>query len=101
MAEVVVYARKSGLVGEEICAVIRPDRDAVDEYAAKQGKLSLTEAEVELLIRGEVLHACQRLASYKRVKRVTICQEEFPKTTTRKIKRFEVEELMATPQCYG
>jgi long-chain acyl-CoA synthetase len=98
MAEVVVYSRKNGLVGEEICAVIRPDQDAVDEYVSKQGGMSLTDAEVEALIRGEVLLACQKLASYKRVKKIIICHEEFPKTTTRKIKRFEVEKLMTATQ---
>ncbi|WP_324080195.1 AMP-dependent synthetase/ligase [Geomonas sp.] len=95
VAEAVVYARKSGEVAEEICAVVRPDQEALEEYAASQGRGALADAQVEQLIRKEVAEACQRLASYKRVKQVTICRQEFPKTTTRKIKRFEVEALMA------
>ena len=31
------------------------------------------------------------LADYKRIKRFTLREDEFPKTTTRKIKRFAVE----------
>jgi len=41
--------------------------------------------------RAEVLAACAELAPFKRVKKFTICGDEFPKTTTRKIKRFVVE----------
>jgi long-chain acyl-CoA synthetase len=47
---------------------------------------------------GEITRACEKLASYKRVKKVTICDEEFPKNTTLKIKRFEVEALMTARQ---
>jgi long-chain acyl-CoA synthetase len=38
-----------------------------------------------------VFAACQKLAVYKRVRKFSIREDEFPKTTTRKIKRFEVE----------
>ncbi len=100
VAEVVVYTHKSGQVSEEVRALVRPNPEALDELAEKQGKSSLSEGEVETLIRREVSGACEKLASYKRVKRVTISNEEFPKTTTRKVKRFEVEALM-TPSTPG
>lgn len=93
VAEVVVYAHTSGEVSEEIRAVVRPNQESLDEYAAKQGRGALSGAEVEALVRGEVFGACERLAAYKRVRKVAIRYEEFPKTTTRKIKRFEVEAL--------
>lgn len=38
-----------------------------------------------------LLSASARLAPYKRVKDFIVSQEAFPKITTRKIKRFEVE----------
>jgi long-chain acyl-CoA synthetase len=98
VAEVVVYAHKSDQVAEEIRAVIHPNREALEEYAAKRGQASPGSTEVESLIRREVSHACEKLASYKRVKKVIIRREEFPKTTTRKIKRFEVEASMTAPQ---
>jgi long-chain acyl-CoA synthetase len=47
---------------------------------------------------GDVTRACEKLAAYKLVKKVTIRNEEFHKTTTRKIKRFEVEALMTARQ---
>lgn len=98
VAEVVVYAHRSGLVAEEIRALVYPNREAVEGYAARRGKVSLSDAEVESLLRGEVTRACDQIAAYKRVKKVTIRDEEFPKTTTRKIKRFEVEAMMAALQ---
>jgi long-chain acyl-CoA synthetase len=51
----------------------------------------MTEADVEKLIRNEMLAVCRGLADYKRVKKFTLREDEFPKTTTRKIKRFAVE----------
>ena len=98
VAEVVVYAHKSDLVAEEIRAVVYPNREALEEYAAHQGEVSLSGAKVETLLSGEVTRACQKLAAYKRVKKVTIRDEELPKTTTRKIKRYEVEAIMAVCQ---
>jgi len=95
VAEVVVYAGRSGQVAEEIRAVVRPDREALDEYGVKQGNVPLTGEDVEKLIGAEIARACDRLAAYKRVKQFIIRHEEFPKTTTRKIKRFEVEAMMA------
>jgi long-chain acyl-CoA synthetase len=44
----------------------------------------------------EVQKACNGLADYKRVRKFTIREDEFPKTTTRKIKRFAVEASIST-----
>ncbi|RNC70409.1 MAG: long-chain fatty acid--CoA ligase [Desulfuromonadales bacterium] len=91
VAEVVVHGHRVGAVTEEIHAMVFPDRDALDDYLGKQGKDSLSGEEVEALVRAEVHAACEKLAPYKRVKKVTIRSDEFPKTTTRKIKRFAVQ----------
>jgi long-chain acyl-CoA synthetase len=96
IAEVLVYAHKKDPVAEEIRAVVRPNQEALDEHAAKQGRAPLSEAEVESLIRREIFNACEKLAPYKRVKNITFHYEEFPKTTTRKIKRFELEALISS-----
>ena len=95
VAEVVVYAGRSGPVQEEIRAIVYPNREALEEYAAGRGKHAIPEAELEELLRSEVARACASLASYKRVMKVTVSADEFPKTTTRKIKRFEVEANLA------
>jgi long-chain acyl-CoA synthetase len=90
IAEALVYAHKAGTVAEEIRAIIYPDRDALVEYAKKKGQEELSARELEALLRAELFSACARLASYKRVREFIVSSEEFPKTTTRKIKRFEV-----------
>ncbi len=90
IAEAVVYGQKVAPVTEEIHALIYPRLEALEEWARKQGKEELSSTEVESLIKGEVQAACAGLATFKRVKKFTICGDEFPKTTTRKIKRFAV-----------
>ena len=101
VAEVVVYAGRTGPVQEEIRAVVFPNREALEEYAAQQGEPVPSGSELESLLRGEVNRACEKLAAYKRVMKVTLSAEEFPKTTTRKIKRFEVEAIMAAQGSSG
>ena len=91
IAEVMVYGHKVNDTSEEVYAMIYLDQDAVDAYAAEAGKGPLNVQETEALIRREVLERGKQLADYKRVKRFTLRSDEFPKTTTRKIKRFVVE----------
>jgi len=91
IAEVVVYPHKTGAVEEEIRAVIHPNQEALAEYAGGAGKAALSAVEIESLLRSELFSACARLAPYKRVKEFVVSQKELPKTTTRKIKRFEVK----------
>lgn len=93
ISEVAVYAHKTGTVEEEIRAIIYPNREALDEYAKKMGKGELSAGDVDALVRSELMRACARLAPYKRVKEFTVSGKELPKTSTRKIKRFE----LATP----
>lgn len=91
IAEVMVYGHKLTATSEEVHAIIYPDQEAIDNHVRQTGRAALNEADVEELIRGEVLEAGKRLADYKRVKRFTLRDDEFPKTTTRKIKRYVVE----------
>ncbi len=71
--------------------MIYPDHDALDNFAKENNKKALSPQEVETLIKQEILERGRNLADYKRIKRFTLRQDEFPKTTTRKIKRFAVE----------
>jgi long-chain acyl-CoA synthetase len=91
ISEVMVYGHKVSAMAEEVHAVIHPDQEELDNYAQQHGMTSMKLADVERLIRDEVLAAGKELADYKRVKRFTLRDEEFPKTTTKKIKRFAVE----------
>lgn len=52
------------------------------------------DAELEIKVREEVKVLSTRLASYKRPVNIIIKKEPLPKTTTRKIKRKEVKELV-------
>ncbi len=98
IAEAMVYGHKLDAHAEEVHAMIFPDQEALDQYAA-ENRLALSRIEdVEALIRAEVQSVCQRLADYKRIKRFTLRDEEFPKTTTRKIKRFAVEADITSEQ---
>ena len=96
IAEVMVYGHRVGAVAEEVHAVIYPNQEEIENLAVKRGKGALTVADLEQLMRDEVLAAGRGLADYKRVKRFTIREDEFPKTTTRKIKRFAVEASVFT-----
>lgn len=89
--EVMVYGHKVGPAAEEVHAQIYPDQEMIDSYAQANGTYPLDIKQVEILIRSEVLNISKQLADYKRVKKFTLREDEFPKTTTRKIKRFAVE----------
>ena len=96
IAEVMVYGHRVGAVAEEVHAIIYPNQEELENLADTRGKGAMTVADLEQLIRDEVLAAGRALADYKRVKRFTIREDEFPKTTTRKIKRFAVEASLFT-----
>lgn len=89
--EVMVYGHKVGPAAEEVHAQIYPDQEMIDCHTQDQGGQPLDIKEIEALIRQEVLTIGKQLADYKRVKKFIIRDDEFPKTTTRKIKRFAVE----------
>ena len=91
IAEIMVYGHKVNETSEEVYAMIYPDQDALDAHAAESGPRHFGTEEIEGIIRKEVLERGKNLADYKRVKRFTLRDDEFPKTTTRKIKRFVVE----------
>jgi long-chain acyl-CoA synthetase len=91
IAEIMVYGHKVNETAEEVYAMIYLDQDALDAHAAESGVGHFDSEETEEIIRKEVLERGKNLADYKRVKRFTLRDVEFPKTTTRKIKRFVVE----------
>ncbi|MDD5284733.1 MAG: AMP-binding protein [Desulfuromonadaceae bacterium] len=96
IAEVMVYGHRVDTTSEEIHAIIFPEQEALDNQCRIDGKCPMSEADVEALLRIEVQKACKGLADYKRVRKFTIREDEFPKTTTRKIKRFAVEASIST-----
>lgn len=70
---------------EEVAAVIVPKEDIIAKYDWET---------VEKLIRDEVKKLSLQLTPYKRPINITIHKEPLPRTTTRKVKRKEVKELV-------
>lgn len=96
ISEAMVYGHKISATAEEVYAAIFPNEEKMFEYERERGKGPLTPAEVEEIIRKEVLNTSKELADYKRIKKFTLREDEFPKTTTRKIKRYVVEPQILT-----
>lgn len=72
---------------EEVWAIVVPDYEYFDQVAQERG-IAFDEAKIEATIREEISKACAQIADYKRVKYFTIREEEFEKTSTRKVKRY-------------
>jgi long-chain acyl-CoA synthetase len=96
IAETMVYGHKVDNTTEEVHAIIYPNQEALDRYTQEHGLSPMTERKVEELIREEVLKVGRNLADYKRIRKFTLREDEFPKTTTRKIKRYVVEAGIET-----
>jgi long-chain acyl-CoA synthetase len=78
--------RDSGY-GEEVAALILPDYEQVDLHFEELGRKP-TDQDVHLLIKQDIGEAQKELEEFKRIRRFRIVEEEFHKTSTRKIKRF-------------
>lgn len=70
---------------EEIVAIIVPKESFMKNK---------TDEEIEKQVRDEVKELSSHLAPYKRPINIIVHKQELPKTTTRKIKRREVKELL-------
>jgi long-chain acyl-CoA synthetase len=80
---------KPGEGGDRLHAVIVPDFDAL-----RQKKI----VNAKEVIRFDIEGLSQQIASTKRIGSYEIWQEDLPRTSTRKIKRFEVEKRVQTNQ---
>lgn len=70
---------------EEVTAVIVPKSELYKTYS---------DDDIERMIRLDVKSLSEQLAHYKRPTNIIISKDELPKTTTRKVKRKELRELM-------
>ncbi len=96
VAEVLVVLGKNSLTGnEELQAIVYPNFDYLDKYMQDKGLDPTSEEDIQKVIEEEVFRLVKVLADYKRPKRVILRYEEFPKTTTRKIKRYLFEQAGA------
>jgi long-chain acyl-CoA synthetase len=83
--ESLVYS-KDGKDDIVVCAKIVPDKEKIEEDI-KNGVLE--QRDINDIINSEVKKINQGLVTYKYVKEFTLRDEEFEKTTTKKIKRFQ------------
>ena len=67
-----------------VCAQIVPNMEAIIEQLGRTPEKD----ELEKLIKAEVKKANKKLTNYKKIKHFEIREEEFEKTTTKKIKRY-------------
>ena len=74
---------------ERLYAVVVPDFDALKERRVVNAKE---------VIRFEIEGLSQKIASTKRIGGYEIWQEDLPRTTTRKLKRFEIEKRVRANQ---
>ena len=72
---------------KDIQAIIYPNFDEIENKFESIGN-SITQERIRQFLRSEVRNINRSLEAYKKVRDFTIRLEEFPKTTTRKIKRF-------------
>jgi long-chain acyl-CoA synthetase len=71
---------------EQICAIIHPNYELLEEHSISKG-ITLAEEDIQSIYKDEVKRCNEGLSAYKKITRFEIREEEFPKTTTNKIKR--------------
>ena len=85
-------ARPGDPSSERLYAVVVPNFDALKERKVVNAKE---------VIRFDIEGLSQQLASTKRIGDYEIWQEDLPRTTTRKLKRFEIEKRVRANQAKG
>ena len=81
------YREADEKVGEHVGIIVVPNQEALDAHQQREKK-SLSEKEIQELIRADVKRVCAHIAEYKRPRRIQIRWEEFNKTSTGKVKRY-------------
>lgn len=71
---------------ESIVALIYPNYELLEQYSAEKG-ITMTEDDVRAIYKEIVNEVNEGLPIYKKITQFEIRDEEFPKTTTKKIKR--------------
>jgi len=71
---------------ESICALIFPDYELLEQYSISSD-ITLSEEDIESIFKDEIKKVNEDLPAYKKILQFEVREEEFPKTTTKKIKR--------------
>lgn len=89
--ESIVFGEKDDKQGEIISAIIVVDTEAFLEFAEAE-KIKLNERTIDEKIKSEIDKVNKQLALHQQIKKFTIRDREFEKTTTQKIKRYLVDQ---------
>jgi long-chain acyl-CoA synthetase len=87
--ESMVYGEDNEKEGEIIGAQIVVDAEAFIELSETKG-VQITPELIHDVIDGEIRKVNRELSTYKQIKKFDLRDQEFPKTTTQKIKRYSV-----------
>lgn len=71
---------------ESICALIFPDYELLEQYSISSD-ITLSKDDIESIFKDEIKKVNEDLPAYKKILQFEVREEEFPKTTTKKIKR--------------
>ncbi len=71
---------------ESICALIFPDYELLEQYSISSD-VTLSKDDIESIFKDEIKKVNEDLPAYKKITKFEVREEEFPKTTTKKIKR--------------
>ncbi|MCX5808151.1 MAG: AMP-binding protein [Proteobacteria bacterium] len=90
--EILVIKGQNRITGdEEAHAIIYPNFDAIDEYYSDNKTVTWPDEQLKMLLQRELDERSKKLADYKKIRSFTVRNEEFPKTSTNKIKRYLFE----------
>lgn len=73
---------------EEVGAIIYPNPQLIESIITKNLPEDEVDREIKAIIKKDINKVSEHMADYKRIKHFEIIYEEFPKTTTKKIKRY-------------
>ncbi|HOJ49104.1 MAG TPA: AMP-binding protein [Bacillota bacterium] len=85
--EIENYIQRIPYVSE---VIVKSAKDETGQESRLQAEVFLSEPKSEKEVLNDIIEVCRVLPAYKRVSSVVIRNEEFPKTTSRKIKRASV-----------
>jgi len=73
---------------EEVGAIIYPNPQLIESIITRNLPEDEVDREIKSIIKKDINKVSEHMAAYKRIKHFEIIYEEFPKTTTKKIKRY-------------
>ena len=74
-------------------AVVVPDYETIKLMPGNNDVVP-SDRELNIIMRNEVFRICSQMAEFKRIRDVIVMTEELPKTSTKKIKKYVLQETL-------